>query len=101
MRISSLLLPFACFGCAGNAVADHPLPPEIIVSSARHSKECLIIVGDRQFLTSKLEAADLATLLGTLEGRTLVLRFNRDTPNRCIGAAMLLLQRAEATFRAP
>lgn len=101
MRTLPFLLPFACLGCAGNAAPDHPLTPEIIVSAARHGEECFITVGERQFLTSKLENADLVAHLGTLKGHTFLLRFDGDTPYRCIGTAVFLLQRAEARFRAP
>ena len=71
------------------------------MTAARQGDECLIVVDQQQFLTERLESAALLEHLRSLGGRSILLRYETDTPYRCIGSAIFMLQRASATFRVP
>lgn len=98
MRLLPLTLLFLCVGCVG---APNAKKPEIIMTTIRHGNECLVTVGEQQFLTERLESAALAAHLHSLKGRNVLLRFDDDTPYRCIGSAVFALQRADVRIRAP
>lgn len=100
MRLLLLLILVASVGCVGDAASKRHAA-EIMVAAVRHGDECLITVGDRPFVTEKYESKSLVAHLRSLKSHAFFLRFDDDTPYRCIGSATFALQRAKPRFRAP
>ena len=71
------------------------------MTTTRQGDECLIVVDQQQFLTERFESAALLEHLRSLGGRSILLRYESDTPYRCVGSAIFMLQRADETFRVP
>jgi hypothetical protein len=71
------------------------------MTTSAQGDECLLTLGKQQYVTERLESAALAKRLHTLRGQTVLLQFSKDVPYRCIGSAILTLQRGNAKFRAP
>jgi hypothetical protein len=66
-----------------------------------HGSECLLTLGGEPFVTERLESAALLKRLRTMRGHTIVLQISADAPYRCIGSAIITLQRAKVKFRTP
>jgi len=64
-----------------------------------YGNECLFTLGSETFVTQQLESAALTARLRTLRNRIVVLQ--GDAPYRCVGGAIITLQRAKAKFRTP
>ena len=88
------------WGCAAKPTAT-TAPAKVVMTSSAHGGECLVTLGKQQFLTERLESAALAKQLHRLRGQTILLQFSNDVPYRCMGSAIIMLQRANAKFRAP
>ncbi len=94
------LLLLTMTGCSGERLG--PLPrSEIDLTVAPIGDECLLSIMGQRFVTQRLVSADFSRLLASLRHRLIVLRFEEDTPYRCIGGAIIQLQRSRARFRAP
>ena len=96
---------FALFLLLSTACADtirHPSRgSEILVTTERDGDECVVTVAGERFLTVRLENAQLLKRLRSLGAQPMLLRFDDDTPYRCVGSAIFTLQRARAKFRVP
>lgn len=96
--LALLLLPL---GCAEKATPPARTVVEVVMTTERQGEECLLTLGEQSFLTKRLDSAALLQRLRNLKGRPILLRFDNDAPYRCVGAAIFMLQRARAAFRAP
>ena len=70
------------------------------MTTARHEDECLVTVGADEFQLAQQDSSLVEHLRG-LRDRAIVLTFEGDTPYRCIGSAILALQKADTKFRVP
>ena len=96
-----LSIVLAClWGCAAKPTST-AAPAEVLMTTSAQGDECLLTLGKQQFLTQRLESAALAKQLNRLRGQTVLLQFLNDVPYRCIGSAIITLQRGNAKFRAP
>jgi hypothetical protein len=95
----SIVLVCLC-GCAAKPTPT-AAPTEVLMTTSAHGNECLLTLGKQQFLTERLESAALAKQLNRMRGQTVLLQFSNDVPYRCIGSAIIMLQRGNAKFRAP
>ncbi len=68
---------------------------------AAKGNECLVTLDGQQFVTQRLESAALLERLARIRHHTVLLEFMLDAPYRCVGSAIITLQRAKVTFRAP
>ncbi len=100
MRIWLSIVLACVSGCAAERKAK-AVPAEALMTTSAQGDECLLTLGKQPFLTVGLESAPLAKQLHRLKGQTVLLRFSKDVPYRCIGSAIITLQQAKAKFRAP
>jgi hypothetical protein len=89
--------PF-CSDCRGRPKG---ASTELVMTTAAHGDECLVTLDGQTFVTLRLESDALTSRLRQLGRRKVVLQAPSDTPYRCIGSAIIILQRANANFRVP
>lgn len=97
MRWLLLVGVVGTLGCAPKAAV---LSSEVAMTTARHGDECLVTVGGEEFQLPQQDSI-LVKHLRALRDRAIVLKFEGDTPYRCIGSAILALQKVDAKFRVP
>jgi hypothetical protein len=66
-----------------------------------HRDECLLTIDGEQFVTERLESTQLLQHLQKARGRKVALWFVGYSPYRCVGSAIIALQRAKVRFRVP
>lgn len=85
--------------CAGCAVT--PEASTIPMTTGGQGQACLVTLSGHEFVTERSDNALLIARLKRLRPNTVILRYSLDAPYRCIGSAIVLLQRAKVKFRVP
>lgn len=96
----TLIPVLAC--CSACGTPEAPIAPaELVMTTAGHGSECIIMIGGQSFVTKGLESVALAAHLRRVRPQTVTLQFVADAPYRCIGSAIIMLQRAKVKHRVP
>ena len=98
MKRAFLAILLMCSACAAKPQAPSA---ELVMTTEGKGTECILTLDGQQFVTEHLESAALQDRLRQLRGRKVVLQTLGDTPYRCIGSAIIMLQGVKATFRVP
>lgn len=85
--------------CAGCAV--RPEASTVPMTTSGQGQACLVSLSGQQFVTERSESAALIARLRRLRSNIIILRYFVDAPYRCIGSAIVMLQRAKVRFRVP
>jgi hypothetical protein len=97
--VKRALLAFS-ISCSACAAKPQGPPPELVMTTTAQGDECRLTLDGQPFVTQRLESAQLTERLKQLRGKV-VLQIATDAPYRCVGSAIITLQRANVTFRAP
>ena len=98
MKRALLTLLVCCSACArkpeGRADA-------LLMMTGAQGDECVLTLDGQSFVTKRLESDALTARLRQLGRRKVVVQIPHDAPYRCVGSAIITLQRANANFRVP
>ena len=95
MKRAMFALSICCSACADKSAT------ELRMTTEAQGDECRVTIDGQTFVTTRLENDALTEWLSQLGRQKVVLRFPPDTPYRCVGSAIITLQRANANFRVP
>ena len=101
MKQAFVPLALMCSSCAPQLATERIDRDPVTMTVTSEEDGCAVALEGRRFVGRWAESPDLLQDLRRLRKYTIVLRFSGSVQYRCIGSAIITLQRARAKFVIP